>query len=59
MTHRTWYLLINANQNNVVGCKWVYKIKYRSDGTAERYKAQLAAQGFHQQASIDCYETFS
>lgn len=33
---------------NMVGCKWVFKIEKKSDGTLERYKAQLVAKGLHQ-----------
>lgn len=55
----TWQLVpYNPNQN-VVGCKWIFRIKYRADGTIDRYKARLVAQGFHQRAGIDYSETFS
>jgi hypothetical protein len=44
---------------NVIGCRWVYKLKRNSNGSISRYKAHLVAKGFHQQARLDFDETFS
>ena len=37
----------------IVGSKWVYKIKRNADGSIERYKARLVAQGHTQQPGLD------
>ena len=44
---------------NVVGCKWVFKLKHNSDGSISRYKTRLVAKGFHQQNEVDFEESVS
>ncbi|EOX98920.1 Cysteine-rich RLK (RECEPTOR-like protein kinase) 8 [Theobroma cacao] len=57
--HKTWELVPRMSNQNVVGCKWVYRVKHHPDGSVARYKARLVAKGFHQQLGIDYFETFS
>ena len=54
-----WSLVPYSPTQNVVGCKWVFKLKHNSDGGISRYKARLIAKGFHQQHGVDFEETFS
>jgi hypothetical protein len=42
-----------------ITCKWVYKVKTRSDGSLERYKACLVTHGFEQVHGHDYDETFA
>ncbi|KAM1486966.1 hypothetical protein ACFX2I_001086 [Malus domestica] len=55
----TWTLVPYNSSMNVLPNKWVYRIKKNSDGSIERFKARLVANGFHQQEGIDFCETFS
>ncbi|KAM1416460.1 hypothetical protein ACFX2I_008006 [Malus domestica] len=55
----TWELVPSHPSYNLVGCKWVFKIKHKADGSIERYNARLVAKGFHQQEGLDFSETFS
>jgi len=43
----------------VVGYHWIFKTKLNLNGTIERYKAQLIAQGFSYKFRIDYKETFA
>jgi hypothetical protein len=59
LKNQTWSLVPSSVAKNVVGCKWVFKIKRKADGSIELQKARLVAKGFHQHTGIDYVETFS
>jgi len=55
----TWTLVPKNSSMNIVGSKWVFRIKRNADGSIERYKARLVAKGFHQQEGVDYFETYN
>ena len=59
MKNKTWRLVPPTKGINVIDCKWVYKIKRKSDGSIDRYKARLVAKGFKQRFGIGYDDTFS
>ena len=46
--NKTWDLVDLPTGKRPVGCKWVFTIKYKADGSLERYKARLVAKGYTQ-----------
>ena len=57
--NNTWQLVNLPVDKHAIGCRWVYRIKYKPDGTVDRYKARLVAKGYTQQVGLDFIETFS
>ncbi|KAM3225581.1 hypothetical protein ACQJBY_058366 [Aegilops geniculata] len=55
----TWDLVSLPPEVRPITCKWVYKVKTRSDGSLERHKARLVARGFQQEHGRDYDETFA
>nr|GEV27468.1 hypothetical protein [Tanacetum cinerariifolium] len=46
--NHTWIITDLPANRKPIKCKWIYKIKYKSNGDIERYKAGLVAKGFSQ-----------
>ncbi|KAA0045445.1 putative mitochondrial protein [Cucumis melo var. makuwa] len=55
----TWSLVPPLPSMNVVGCKWIFRIKYNLNGTIARHKARQVPKGYHQVQGFDFDETFS
>ncbi|PKI72908.1 hypothetical protein CRG98_006710, partial [Punica granatum] len=55
----TWTIESLPPGKRPIGCKRVYKIKRRANGSIERYKARLVAKGFTQVEGVDFNETFA
>jgi len=57
--NQTWEIVKLPKEKKTVGCKWVYALKYKANGSLERYKVRLVAKGFTQTFGIDYQETFA
>lgn len=57
--NNTWEITSLPSGKQTVGCKWIFRIKYKSDGTLDRYKARLVAKGFTQTYGLDFFQTFA
>lgn len=57
--HGTWSLVPLDPFQNLVGNKWIFRVKRNPDGSVARYKACLMAKGFHQRVGLDYGEIFS
>eukprot|EP01018_Ginkgo_biloba_P027112 Gb_06309 [translate_table: standard] len=55
----TWTLMELSLDKDVIGTKWIYKTKYKSDGSIDKHKERLVSKGYAQQEGIDYIETFA
>ena len=59
MENKTWDLVDRPSNRKVLTNKWVFRIKYHSDGSIERFKGRLVVRGFEQVHGLDYEETFA
>ena len=58
MNNKTWELVPFSEGMNVVSNKWVFRTKYKADGTLDKFKARLVA-GFQQTVGVGFFKTYS
>ena len=59
LKNQTWDTVQLPAGKSTVDCKWIFTVKYTSEGKIERYKARLVARGFTQCYGVDYEETFA
>ena len=57
--NETWTLVQRTHDMNVVGSRWVFKTKLKSNGSIDWFKARLVSKGYNKKEGIDFNETFS
>lgn len=55
----TWDIIPLPPNKKAIGCKWLYKTKFRQDSTVERYKSRLVILGCRQIYGVDYEHTFA
>lgn len=50
---KTWEFVDILRGKKIEGCKWVFIVKYKADGSIEQHKAHLIAKGFTQSYGIN------
>lgn len=59
MKNETWTLVPRMPTDNVINTRWIFKVKPKDDGSRERYKTCLVANGIRQIQGSDYLDTFS
>lgn len=57
--NKTWEITTLPPSKTPIGCKWLYKTKYKPDGSIERHKSRLVVLENRQKFGIDYEETFA
>ena len=59
MNNGIWKLVDPPIGTKPIGCKWVYKKKYKSDGSLDKHKVRIVVKLYAQKKGIGYEETFS
>ena len=57
--HNVWTIIERPNDKNIIGCRWVYKIKFEPFTRNRRFRARLVAKGYNQIYGHDYENVFA
>jgi len=57
--NKTWEITLVPLGKRAIGCKWIYRTKFHSDGSIDKCKARLVTLGCRQKFGVDYWETFA
>ena len=57
--NHTWDIVDCPSGVTPLGCRWVYSVKIKANGSLDRHKARLVAFGNHQQYRVNYEETLA
>lgn len=59
LANETWELVVFPIGYSLITCKWMFRVKFTSDGSMDKYKALLVTRSFLQEFVVDYLDTFS
>ncbi|KAH9328474.1 hypothetical protein KI387_000582 [Taxus chinensis] len=59
MKNNSWQLVDLPPGKKPIGCRWIFKTKYKADETVDKYKVRLLEKGYTQKEGIDYEEKFA
>ena len=57
--NHTWELVLRPQHRQIIGLKWIFKIKYHADGTLDKLKAHSVAKDTRQVEGVEYGKTFA
>ncbi|KAL0342632.1 UNVERIFIED_CONTAM: Retrovirus-related Pol polyprotein from transposon TNT 1-94 [Sesamum calycinum] len=56
--NNTWDVTPLPKDKKAIGCRLIYKLKFKADGSVDKYKARVVAKGYNQIEEIDYVDSF-
>ena len=57
--NQTWEIVDLPKRKRLMGSKWIFTVKYKYDGSLDKYKVRLVTKGYSQTYCIDYHVTLA